>query len=53
MADNRGIAHQSLNIGLGEARDFIDIEILEAPPKILSLIQNRAPRQTALKTLKT
>jgi hypothetical protein len=43
MADDRGIAQQSLNISLGEARDFIDIKILKAPPKIVSLIQNRAP----------
>jgi hypothetical protein len=53
MADDGSIPHQPFNIDLGELGNFIDLKILEAPPKILSLIQNRAPRQTALKTLKT
>ena len=52
MPNNRSIPHESFYIGLGELRNFVDLKILKAPPEVFTLIQNGAPRQTTLESLK-
>lgn len=53
MPNDRGVSHELLDICLGELGNFIDIKFFETTPEVLTLIQNRAPRQTALKSFKT
>ena len=53
MPNDRGVPHESLDICLGELGNFIDIKFFETTPEIFTLIQNRAPRQTTLKSFKT
>ena len=53
MPNDRGVPHETLDIYLGELGNFIDIKFFETTPEVFALIQNRAPRQTTLKTFKT
>jgi len=43
MPNNGCISHQPFNISFSKLGNFIDLKILEAPPEVVALIQNRAP----------
>ncbi|MNH90250.1 hypothetical protein D3C73_427860 [compost metagenome] len=49
MADDTGIRHQPLDIGLTEFRHLVKIEAGKARAKILALAQDRQPGKAGLK----
>src|SRR5712671_979935 len=51
VTDDPFVLEQTRDVALGEARDPVEIEIMEGGTEILALGEDRAPAQSGLKTL--
>src|SRR5262245_41812423 len=53
MTNNPVVLEQTIDVALGEARNSVEIEIMERGAEVLPLAQDGAPAQSGLETLQT